>query len=50
MTQTERVHCRLARNDEILQLADLRWRLQTDDAASFDADSAVAERAKFSVL
>ena len=34
---------RLAVLDDIHPLADLRWRLQTDDAAAFDAD----ERAKF---
>src|SRR6185436_12465969 len=43
MIEKDRVIFRLAAPDDIHQLADLRWRLQTDDAATFYT----AERTKF---
>jgi len=43
MFEGDHITFRLAVPDDVRQLADLRWRLQTDDAAEFDA----AERTKF---
>jgi len=43
MTGNERVRFRIATLDDVEQLADLRWRLKTDDATEFSAD----ERSKF---
>jgi GNAT superfamily N-acetyltransferase len=43
MIERDHITFRLAAPDDVRQLADLRWRLQTDDAAEFEA----AERTKF---
>ena len=38
ITPKPRIVFRLANLGDIPQLADLRWRLQTDDSATFDSD------------
>ena len=35
---TQAIHLRIASKDDLAEIADLRWRLQTDDQANFNPD------------